>query len=249
MLASRTRLDRFISREIGINRRDVRGMLAQGRILVDGEVARDIQQAVHQFNKVSVDGKIVQDNQPRYLMMNKPPGVVSATKDKQHRTVIDLIDDSDELDRNGLHIVGRLDFNSTGLLLLTNDGRWSRDLSLPQNNVQKRYRVELEDPIIDESDEIVSAFAQGIYFEYEDITTQPAVLRIISEHVAELDITDGRYHQIKRMFGRYQNKVLALHRYAVGNLALDAGLKQGQYRGLTNREITDIFDPDCESTG
>ena len=249
MLASRTRLDRFISREIGINRRDVRGLLAQGRVLVDGEIARDIQQAVHQFTKVSVDGKIIQDNQPRYLMMNKPAGVVSATKDKQHTTVIDLINDSDELNREELHIVGRLDFNSTGLLLLTNDGRWSRDLSLPENSVQKRYRVELEDPIINEADNMITAFSEGIYFEYEEITTQPAVLRIISERVAELDITDGRYHQIKRMFGRYQNKVLALHRYAVGNLTLDTSLEPGQYRQLTNREITEIFDPDRDSTG
>ena len=214
-------------------------MLAQGRVIVDGEVARDIQQIIHQFSRVSVDGVILQDNQPCYIMLNKPAGVVSATKDKQHKTVIDLIDPANGVEREFLHIAGRLDFNSTGLLLLTNDGRWSKNLSLPENNVKKSYRVELENPI---TENYIEAFAQGFYFEYEDITTRPAELRIVSERVVEVDITDGRYHQIKRMFGRFQNKVLALHRYAVGNLQLDPALEPGEYRELGSDEITTISD-------
>ncbi|MBV1916383.1 MAG: pseudouridine synthase [Pseudomonadales bacterium] len=212
-------------------------MLAQGRIVVDGEVAHDIQQIIHQFSRVSVDGEILQDNQPCYIMLNKPAGVVSATKDKQHKTVIDLIGSTNGVDRDSLHIAGRLDFNSTGLLLLTNDGRWSRNLSLPENNVTKSYRVELEEPV---TEKYIEAFAQGFYFEYEDITTQPAELRIVSERVAEVDITDGRYHQIKRMFGRFQNKVLVLHRYAVGTLQLDPALEPGEYRELSSNEMTTI---------
>ncbi|MDF1644043.1 MAG: pseudouridine synthase [Pseudomonadales bacterium] len=237
MIAHRTRLDRFISRETGINRRDVRGLLAQGRITVDGTVARDIQQIVHQFTLVSMDGAILQNNQPCYLMVNKPAGVVSATSDQQHKTIIDLID---RLNRDSLHIAGRLDFNSTGLLLLTNDGRWSRNLSLPESKVTKCYRVELENPV---TDEYISAFAEGFYFEYEGITTQPAELNIISERVAEISLTEGRYHQIKRMFGRFQNKVLSLHRYAIGNLQLDPELSPGQYRELSSKEVTQIGHP------
>ena len=184
-----------------------------------------------------MDGTTLQDNQPRYIMVNKPAGIVSATTDKQHKTIIDLIDLPD---CDGLHIAGRLDFNSTGLLLLTNDGRWSRNLSLPESNVKKRYRVELENPV---TDEYISAFAEGFYFEYEGITTQPAELTIIRERVAEISLTDGRYHQIKRMFGRFQNKVLSLHRYAIGHLQLDTELSPGQYRELSAEEITQISHP------
>ena len=184
-----------------------------------------------------MDGAILQDNRPCYLMVNKPAGVVSATTDKRHKTIIDLIDLPD---RDGLHIAGRLDFHSTGLLLLTNDGRWSRSLSLPESNVTKRYRVELENPI---TDDYISAFAEGFYFEYEGITTRPAELTIIGERVAEISLTDGRYHQIKRMFGRFQNKVLSLHRYAIGTLQLDSELSPGQYRDLSAEEVTRINHP------
>lgn len=184
-----------------------------------------------------MDGAILQDNRPCYLMVNKPAGIVSATTDKQHKTIIDLIDHPN---RDSLHIAGRLDFNSTGLMLLTNDGRWSRNLSLPESKVTKCYRVELENPV---TDEYISAFAEGFYFKYEGITTQPAELTIISERVAEISLTDGRYHQIKRMFGHFQNKVLSLHRYAIGNLQLDSELSPGQYRELSAEEVTGINHP------
>ncbi len=234
MQSKRTRLDRLISVHLGINRGDVRSMLAQGRIQVDGEVASDVQQLIDEFTHVALDDQVLQQKTAHYLMMNKPVGVVSATKDKKHKTVIDLL----EYDyRHSLHIVGRLDFNSSGLLLLTNDGRWSRQLTTPDKKVAKRYRVTLQNPL---TEEYIDAFEQGMYFSYEGITTRPAMLSIISDHVAEVSLVEGRYHQIKRMFGRFRNPVLSLHRIAIGNLLMDSELEPGECRILTQHEIDDI---------
>ena len=206
-------------------------MLARGRIVVDDIVATDINQVIEQFSHVSLDGQTLQANNPVYVMLNKPAGVVSATKDEQHRTVIDLLE---RADRNDLHIVGRLDFNSTGLLLLSNDGRWSRQLTAPDKKVTKLYRVQLTKPL---QPGYIEAFAEGMYFPFENITTRPAKLRIISPYLAEVELIEGRYHQIKRMFGRFDNKVLALHRTAIGKVILDPDLRSGQSRELTAQEV------------
>jgi 16S rRNA pseudouridine516 synthase len=234
MQSKRARLDRFISEQMGINRRDVRLLLAQKRVVVDGSPATDINHVIDEFSHVTLGEQVLQDKTPSYVMMNKPPGVVSATKDEQHKTVIDLLDRSD---RHHLHIVGRLDFNTSGLLLLTNDGRWSRQLTTPENNIAKRYRVTLKKPV---TEDYIQAFSEGMYFLFEDITTRPAKLDIVSDYVAEVSLMEGRYHQIKRMFGRFDNEVLTLHRMAIGNLSLDPSLSPGQSRALTDREVINI---------
>lgn len=234
-LLSRTRLDRFISKALQIKRSEVRPMLAAGRILVDGQVATSINQVVHTFSHICLDGEDLLHNTSQYLMMNKPTGVVSATKDAQHKTVIDLIGREQGA---GLHIAGRLDFNSSGLLLLTNDGHWSRRLSAPEQRVSKAYRVTLEDVI---EPHYVEAFAEGMYFAFEDLTTRPARLRILGEHLAEVYLTEGRYHQVKRMFGRFDNQVTSLHRFAIGGLHLDEALLPGQSRALSADELTQVF--------
>ncbi|MEX1668330.1 pseudouridine synthase [Zhongshania guokunii] len=227
----KSRLDRFISRQTGIKRGDVRALLAQGRVRVNGQVAADIAQLITQFSQVWLDDCALQAQTPVYLMLNKPSGVVSATKDKEHTTVIDLLARND---RGQLHIPGRLDFNSTGLLLLTNDGHWSRQLSLPERNIEKVYTVTVAKPL---TDDYVAAFAEGMYFEYENVTTLPAQLRIVSDYVAEVSLREGRYHQVKRMFGRFQNEVLALHRHRIGSLELDLSLAPGESRDLALSEL------------
>jgi 16S rRNA pseudouridine516 synthase len=231
MPSKRLRLDRFLNKHAGVTRRSVRQVLAQGRVQVDGNIASGISQVIGPFNRVMLDGALLQDKHPLYVMMNKPKGVVSATKDNKHRTVIDLLDRPERFE---LHIAGRLDFNSTGLILLSNDSRWSRNLSNPENRITKWYRVETEKPIVEEA---VSAFSKGMYFRYEDITTLPAQLRIIESHIAQIGLTEGRYHQIKRMFGQFDNKVVALHRQSIGHIQLDATLESGQSRALTVEEI------------
>jgi 16S rRNA pseudouridine516 synthase len=232
------RIDRYISKQLTINRRDIKLMLAQGRIVINGEVIRDVTAIVEEFDHVVLDGKTLQDNKPIYIMLNKPLGVVSATKDEQHKTVIDLLDTYTEQERDSLHIVGRLDLNTSGLLLLTNDSRWSRKLMAPEEKVGKVYRVTLENSL---SEDYISAFAEGMYFSFEDITTQPAQLTMVADKVAEVVLMEGKYHQIKRMFGRFRNPVLALHRQSLGNLILDPELLAGESRLLTSAEVNSIF--------
>jgi len=206
-------------------------MLAAGRVQVSGALAKDGQQRVGPFTEVLLDGEILQANQARYLMLNKPAGVVSATRDLKHTTVLDLLPEAQRAD---LHIAGRLDFNSTGLLLLTNDGRWSRQLSAPENNIRKRYRVTLEKPL---NDDYIQAFAEGMFFDVEGVVTRPAQLVIVSDYVADVWLVEGRYHQIKRMFGRFHNKVMSLHRSAIGALELDLELASGCARPLSLAEV------------
>ncbi len=229
MRSKTSRLDRFICQNSAFSLSDVRLLLAQNRIIVDGEAAHSIQQKVTEFTHVILDGHVLNDRKPIYIMLNKPQGVVSATKDLKHTTVLDLIEHPQ---KNELHIVGRLDFNTTGLVLLTNDGAWSRAISLPETAHVKVYEVTLSKPL---GQEYITAFREGIYFRYEDITTQPAHLEIISDYTARLSLTEGKYHQVKRMFGYFQNEVLALHRVSVGNIYLGE-LELGQSRALTLEE-------------
>lgn len=234
MSSKTARLDRFISAKVGVKRGHVRLMLAKKQVTVDGVVATDISQTVNQFSSIKLDGQLLQENKPVYIMLHKPAGVVCATKDDVHQTVIDLLAVPD---REELHIVGRLDFHSTGLVLLTNDGKWSRELTSPENKISKVYQVTLEDAV---TEECKRAFAKGIYFAFEGITTRPASLQLLSDRVAMVTLTEGRYHQIKRMFGRFQNKVLDLHRIAIGNLPLEPTLPAGQSRRLTATEVSHI---------
>lgn len=233
MKSTTCRLDRFISQNSTFKLSDVRLLLAQKRILVDGQVAQSIQHRVTQFSRVVLDNQCLQDHQPLYLLLNKPQGVVSATKDLKHTTVLDLLDHPH---KDELHIVGRLDLNTTGLVLLTNDGAWSRKISLPETRLAKTYEVTLSKPV---TAEYIQVFQQGIYFAYEGITTQPADLEIVSEYRTRLSLVEGKYHQVKRMFGFFQNEVLALHRVSVGPLNL-AGLELGQSRALTVDELAAI---------
>jgi 16S rRNA pseudouridine516 synthase len=217
-------------------------MLAQGRVVINDTVIREITTIVEEFDHVVLDGEVLQNKQAVYIMLNKPIGVVSATKDDLHKTVMELLP-KELTQKEGitldLHIVGRLDLNTSGLLLLTNDSRWSKSLMAPEAKVSKVYQVTLEHDL---TEDYISAFAEGMYFSFEDITTQPAQLTIVSNKVAEVVLKEGKYHQIKRMFGRFRNPVIALHRSSVGGLSLDDDLLPGQSRLLTPEEVESIFD-------
>lgn len=230
MKSKSNRLDRFISQHSDFSKADTRLLIAQKRIQVDGLDAESIQQQVGQFTHVVLDGCCLQKNKPVYFMLNKPKGVVSATKDSKHPTALDLISHPQ---KNELHIVGRLDFNTTGLMLLSNDGAWSRKISLPETKLVKTYEVTLAEPL---TAQYITAFEKGIYFAYENITTAPAHLEILTTHTAKLSLTEGKYHQVKRMFGFFQNEVLALHRSSIGNISIE-GLELGQSRLLTAKEL------------
>ena len=166
-----------------------------------------------------------------YLMLHKPRGCVSATRDDKHPSVLGLVDHPQ---REELHLVGRLDFNTTGLLLLTNDSRWSSAITLPERRIPKTYRVETRDEI---TPEYAERFREGMYFRHENLRTRPATLEVLGPRLALLTLCEGRYHQVKRMFGSFRNPVLALHRESVGPLRLDESLAPGQYRDLDAAEV------------
>ncbi|MGY2137130.1 16S rRNA pseudouridine(516) synthase [Pseudomonas reactans] len=229
------RVDRFLSNLPRFNRQQVRLLLVERRVSVDGVAISDPHHEVREFSRVCVDNEVLQTGKPaRYFMLHKPQGCVSATADPQHPTVLDLLD---EPDKGELHIAGRLDFNTTGLMLITNDGQWSRRLTQPQTKLPKVYLVETEQAI---GAEYAMTFAQGLYFAFEDLTTQPAELELLGPTTARLSIVEGRYHQVKRMFGHFDNKVISLHRERMGPLVLDVALAPGQYRALTDDEIRQV---------
>ena len=230
------RVDRFLSNLPQFNRRQVRLLLIEKRVRVDGQVVCDPHHDVREFSRIELDDQVLQAGKPaRYLMLHKPPGCVSATQDPEHPTVLDLLN---EADKHDLHIAGRLDFNTSGLMLITNDGHWSRHLTQPQTKLPKVYYVETEQPI---SGEYVAKFEEGVFFAYENLTTLPAKLQLLGPCSARLSIVEGRYHQVKRMFGYFNNKVVRLHRESIGPLTLDSQLAPGEYRALTAQEKAAIF--------
>ena len=226
------KLSRFLYHHTSHGKNDVRRILAAGRVTVDGKVERDSQSDIGDFTQVTLDDLVLRDTSAVYLMLNKPAGYLSATVDDEHPTVMELIDAPETL-----HIAGRLDRASTGLLILTNDGKWSRRLTEPKEGVPKVYEVTTAEPI---STETAMLFQQGIYFAYEDLTTQPAELQILSAQRAQITIYEGRYHQIKRMFHAVGNRITSLHRLSMGAIQLDESLAPGQYRNLTQQEIESV---------
>ena len=229
------RVDRFLSNLAQFNRKQVRLLLVERRVSVDGVIVSDPHHDVREFSRVCVDDNVLQAGKPaRYFMLHKPQGCVSATSDPQHPTVLDLLHEPDKAD---LHIAGRLDFNTTGLMLITNDGQWSRRLTQPTTKLPKVYLVATEQAI---GAEYATTFAAGLYFAFEDLTTQPAELELLGPTTARLSIIEGRYHQVKRMFGHFNNKVISLHRERMGPLELDAALAPGEYRPLTLEEILQV---------
>ena len=228
------RLDRFIESSLSYSARTVRNLFVQRSVVLNGVAVTDGRGGITEFCRVEVDGQLLQAREAIYVMLHKPKGCVSATRDAKNKTVLDLIDLPE---KENLHLAGRLDFNTTGLLLLTNDGKWSRKLTQPQQKIPKTYWVNTQDEI---TPDYAQQFAAGIYFQFEDLTTQPAELNILSSHTAHLRIYEGRYHQIKRMFGFFQNEVLELHRLSMGNISLDTNLAVGEYRLLTPEEIVSV---------
>lgn len=225
------KLDRLISKHRFLGRRTAHQWIAAGRVRVNEAVITDSQHEVDRFMNVTLDAETVQQaERALYLMLHKPVGILSATKDAEHRTVLDLID---EPDKDTLHLAGRLDRGSSGLVLLTNDGRWSKRLMDAEHKVSKVYVVDTAEPI---SADAVEAFDRGFYFPTEDITTLPSKLEIIGECQARVTLHEGRYHQIKRMFHRVRNRVVALHRLSIGGVVLPDDLKVGGWRALTKEE-------------
>lgn len=221
------KLDRVVAAHESMGRQAAHRAIAERRVRVNDVIVSDGHHPVDRFMRVELDGTVIQPpERALYLMLHKPVGILSATKDDQHPTVLDLIDDPD---KHTLHIAGRLDRGTSGLVLLTNDGRWSKRLMAAEHKVPKVYLVETAEVIAPET---VADFARGFYFHTENITTLPAELVLLGERQARLTLHEGRYHQVKRMFHRVNNRVTALHRESIGPLSLPEDLKPGQWRLL-----------------
>ena len=225
------RLDRFIANNSHLSRKQVRRLLRDGSVVVDGHCALDPALQIDDDSEVLIDGEPLQAAGEIYLMLNKPAGYVCANRDDRYPVVMDLLDEAPVRE---LHVAGRLDVDTTGLVLLTSDGQWSHRLTTPRSDCRKIYRVELERPL---TERMIERLELGIYLPGEGRRTRPATVERIDASVCRLGISEGRYHQVKRMFGALENPVLALHRERIGAIELDPALAPGESRALTAAEV------------
>ncbi len=234
------RLDQFLAKRKGWSERTAREEIIAGRVLLNGNSPRRHNVEVSKFSEVVWKEEPIQFGLERvYLMVHKPVGILSATIDSHHKTIIDQIDHPL---RKTLHLAGRLDRSSSGLLLLSNDGDWTSRVTAPENKLPKVYLVETDRPIPPSA---VGQFREGFYFSTEKVQTRPAKLEILSEKLAKVTLVEGRYHQIKRMFHRIDGiRLHSLHRQSIGEIALNEKLSPGSWRALSKTEIESFDGPD-----
>lgn len=229
------RLDKFISQQLEVSRAIAARELRANKITVDGEVVRSGAFKLSAESAVEYDGNPLHVQVgPRYFMLNKPQGYVCSTDDPDHPTVLYFLA---EPTAYKLHAAGRLDIDTTGLVLMTDDGQWSHRITSPRHHCEKTYLVTLESPL---SDDTARQFADGVQLHNEKTLTKPATLEVIDPQTVRLTISEGRYHQVKRMFAAVGNHVMALHRERIGAIALDADMEPGEYRPLTEEEIASV---------
>lgn len=229
------RLDKFLADAKLGTRSEVRQLLKKGLITLNGEIVKKPDIKVDPASdRVLFDGKEIFSEKDVYFMLNKPAGVVSATEDRREKTVLDLFSQEDR--RRDLFPVGRLDKDTVGLLLITNDGVLSHRLLSPRRHVDKTYLVHLDRPIpADAGKQMEEGLDIG-----DEKPTLPARLEVLSETTARITIQEGRFHQIKRMFHAVGCEVIYLKRLSMGSLTLDPALEEGCYRRLTPEEINRI---------
>ncbi len=225
------RLDKFVSHATGLPREISKRLIRKRQVQVNGTMVSNAAFQVEDADSVTLEGETLHIPGPRYLMLHKPVGVVCATEDGDHPTVLDLIDD---MDTEGLSIGGRLDIDTTGLVLLSDDGQWLHRVTSPRHLFSKVYRAALQEPV---DQQTIDAFAAGMLLRGEDKPTAPAHCEALPDNHARVTLNEGRYHQVKRMFAACGNHVLSLHREKIGAIVLDEALTEGQYRALTETEI------------
>lgn len=225
------RIDKFICDNINITRTQVKQKISRGCVFVNGVRVRTASQQVDENDAVVMDGSRVLYNKFIYIMMNKPAGVISASSDKNCKTAIDLLDVKDK--RKDLFVAGRLDKDTTGFLLITNDGDFAHNILAPKNHIYKTYEVKLEHG---EVSGYAEKFENGIELD-DGYLCKPAQFEYRGDCVCLLKICEGKFHQVKRMFESLGNKVIALKRVKMSEVALDEALEPGQYRKLTDREL------------
>lgn len=233
------RLDKFLSQTGKFTRAEAKKVIKSKRVRLNGEVVKDGKIKINEdSDKIFLDGELLAlNNKEVYYMLNKPVGVVSATKDDKDKTVIDLIDSPGR--KEDLFPVGRLDKETTGLLIITNDGKFAHNIISPKKHIPKTYEAVVTGKI---SEKEVKIFSQGMELANGD-KLQPAHLDVISYSKKDdtskvrVIIHEGKYHQVRRMFGAVSQRVLELDRVKIGLLELDDTLERGEYRELTKKEL------------
>ncbi len=229
------RLDKILSQSGKLSRKEAKSAVKEGRVSVNGILAERAEQKIKREGAVILlDGEEICTSKYRYYVMNKPKGYVSATEDKREQTVLELM--SDEEKRLGLFPAGRLDKDTTGLLILTNDGDFAHRILSPKNKVPKLYLAETDENI-DESD--VAAFEEGIVLR-DGAETLPAKLCSVGDRLCEIEICEGKYHQVKRMIASRGKRVLSLKRLRIGNLTLPENLPEGRYKESNRDELIEL---------
>ena len=228
------RLDKYICECTSTTRSEAKKSLHQGLVCCNDKIIKDPKHKVSEADIITFNGEIIRLLGPRFIMLNKPTGIICSTQDEVYPCVLSLLNVKKT---ETLHVAGRLDVDTTGLVLITDDGAWSHLVTSPKKECGKRYRVTLAEPI---KKELISTFLQGVQLRGEDTLTKPAKLELINDHDALLTITEGKYHQVKRMFAALGNKVVSLHRESIGLIELDSALAAGEWRYLTEREIHSI---------
>ncbi|PWD82905.1 pseudouridine synthase [Ignatzschineria cameli] len=230
------RLDQYLQLAMEVSRKEAGKIIRNGWITVNGEEIRARDFKVSESDQIEIDGEpLIYSSQPRYFMLYKPAGYVSSHRHDGHISLFKLLENERALER--LHIAGRLDADTTGMVLITDDGAWSHRVTHPtdraSDDIEKVYEIELARLM---SSEMVAQLEAGVELRGDDLITKPAKVEILSEREIRLTLTEGRYHQVKRMLAAVGNHVERLHRSQIGHLTLD-GLREGEYRPLTEAEI------------
>lgn len=225
------RLDKLISNSTVFTRSQTGKIIRKGDISVNGSIIKKAAFKIAKDDQVQYLGIEINLPKTRYIMMHKPKGVVCSTRDGEHQTVLDLLFIAK---RDSLHIAGRLDLDTTGLVLITDDGQWSHRITSPKHKQAKVYRVSLAEAI---KDEAISQLEEGIRLKGEDNTTLPAKVEVLDSKTILLVLHEGKYHQVKRMLAAVGHHVVQLHRQQIGALLLDDVLKVGEWRELSNDEV------------
>ncbi len=230
------RLDKYIANSTALSRKQVHRAVKSGEVCINGKAVSKFSLTVAEGDKVTLDGAEIKRPGPRYFMLHKPKGYVCANKDEEHGTVIDLIH---EVNSDKLQIAGRLDIDTSGLVLITDDGQWNHRVTSPKKHCEKVYHVVCAEKI---DPSCIEQFKQGVQLESESQLTLPASLSIEEPGTqASLCIVEGKYHQVKRMFAAVGNHVNELHRHSIGSITLDPTLAEGEYRPLNTAEINSIL--------
>ena len=228
------RLDKFISSQTNYSRKDIKDLVKKKQVLVNGEVVLKSDIKVDNLvDKIVVCGEEIIFKKYVYLMLNKPKGYVSASFDKNDKTVIDLVPDIYK--HRNLFPAGRLDKDTTGLMIITDDGEFAHNILAPNKHISKTYNVTID---IDMNEDMVLGFKNGVNL--SDGECKSAILEKTGEYTGKVTLTEGRYHQIKRMFGCFGAKVVELERIKMGNFTLPSDLKQGDVREFTKEELESV---------